>query len=162
MCVCVCFVLQEAGNAETISTMLSEREDIYIPRNIATLSSARVLTMDWVDGLRLSEVSAALPEQTRSALVEALVSMLLKMFVSDGLFHADLHPGNIVFHTDGSFTLLFAGSEPVEVLLDRAGTMPLPPSPRPAFRFSPGRVRPSRSTGGAPGRPSGSTGAART
>lgn len=31
------------------------------------------------------------------------------MFVSDGLFHADLHPGNIFFHTDGSFTLLDFG-----------------------------------------------------
>jgi len=30
-------------------------------------------------------------------------------------------------HTDGSFTLAFAGEEPVEVLLERAGTMPLPP-----------------------------------
>lgn len=30
-------------------------------------------------------------------------------------------------HEDGSFTLLFEGEEPVEVLLDRAGTMPLPP-----------------------------------
>ncbi len=30
-------------------------------------------------------------------------------------------------HSDGSFTLLFEGDEPVEVLLDRAGTMPLPP-----------------------------------
>ncbi|NVD43725.1 tRNA preQ1(34) S-adenosylmethionine ribosyltransferase-isomerase QueA [Qipengyuania atrilutea] len=30
-------------------------------------------------------------------------------------------------HSDGSFTLLFEGEEPVEVLLSRAGTMPLPP-----------------------------------
>ncbi|MGQ7828993.1 tRNA preQ1(34) S-adenosylmethionine ribosyltransferase-isomerase QueA [Altererythrobacter sp. Z27] len=30
-------------------------------------------------------------------------------------------------HADGSFTLFFEGDEPVEVLLDRAGTMPLPP-----------------------------------
>ena len=30
-------------------------------------------------------------------------------------------------HTDGSWTLAFAGDEPVEVLLERAGTMPLPP-----------------------------------
>ena len=30
-------------------------------------------------------------------------------------------------HADGSWTLSFAGEEPVEVLLERAGTMPLPP-----------------------------------
>jgi S-adenosylmethionine:tRNA ribosyltransferase-isomerase len=50
-----------------------------------------------------------------------------------------LHPGdridfgNAVFamaearHEDGSFTLCFEGDEPVEVLLERTGTMPLPP-----------------------------------
>ena len=32
-----------------------------------------------------------------------------------------------VRHADGSFTISFAGEEPVEVLLERAGTMPLPP-----------------------------------
>ena len=32
-----------------------------------------------------------------------------------------------VRHADGSFTLAFAGDEPVEALLERAGTMPLPP-----------------------------------
>ena len=70
---------------------LAGQDRIRIPRPHRDHVTARVLTMDWVQGLRLSEVSAALPEQTRSALVEALVSMLLKMFVSDGLFHADLH-----------------------------------------------------------------------
>ena len=33
----------------------------------------------------------------KDKLVSGLVDVLLKMFVSDGLFHADLHPGNIVF-----------------------------------------------------------------
>ena len=50
-----------------------------------------------------------------------------------------LHVGNVIAfpadvsaiaearHDDGSWTLAFAGDEPVEVLLERAGTMPLPP-----------------------------------
>jgi ubiquinone biosynthesis protein len=38
-----------------------------------------------------------------------LVDVMLQMFVSDGLFHADLHPGNIFFHSDGTFTLLDFG-----------------------------------------------------
>ena len=50
-----------------------------------------------------------------------------------------LHPGDVIDfgqgvtaiseerHDDGSFTLFFEGEEPVEVLLHRAGTMPLPP-----------------------------------
>ncbi|OYX65100.1 MAG: tRNA preQ1(34) S-adenosylmethionine ribosyltransferase-isomerase QueA [Sphingomonadales bacterium 32-64-17] len=42
-------------------------------------------------------------------------------------FAADVFAAAEVRHADGSFTLAFAGEEPVEVLLERAGTMPLPP-----------------------------------
>jgi len=42
-------------------------------------------------------------------------------------FAADVSAIAETRHADGSFTLAFAGDEPVEVLLGRAGTMPLPP-----------------------------------
>jgi ubiquinone biosynthesis protein len=72
-------------------------------------SSQRLLTMDWVEGLRLREAASSLGAQQKQRLVTLLVDVLLQMFVSDGLFHADLHPGNIFFHPDGSFTLLDFG-----------------------------------------------------
>ena len=99
----------EAAVMDRFRENLAGQDRVRIPKTYPDHTAARVLTMDWVDGMRLSEASATLPEQTRSALVEALVSMLLEMFVSDGLFHADLHPGNIVFHSDGSVTLLDFG-----------------------------------------------------
>ncbi|RIV80866.1 tRNA preQ1(34) S-adenosylmethionine ribosyltransferase-isomerase QueA [Aurantiacibacter xanthus] len=42
-------------------------------------------------------------------------------------FGADVYATTEQRHADGSFTLAFAGEEPVELLLERAGTMPLPP-----------------------------------
>ena len=42
-------------------------------------------------------------------------------------FPADVSATAEARHEDGSWTLAFAGDEPVEVLLERAGTMPLPP-----------------------------------
>ena len=42
-------------------------------------------------------------------------------------FHAGVSAVAETRHDDGSFTLAFAGEEPVEALLERAGTMPLPP-----------------------------------
>ena len=42
-------------------------------------------------------------------------------------FPADVRAVAETRHEDGSWTLLFAGDEPVEILLERAGTMPLPP-----------------------------------
>jgi ubiquinone biosynthesis protein len=68
-----------------------------------------VLTTGWIDGMRLHEASHVLNDETRHRLVRHLVDVMMKMFVSDGLFHADLHPGNILFHEDGSFTLLDFG-----------------------------------------------------
>ncbi|MFE8069988.1 AarF/UbiB family protein [Marinobacteraceae bacterium S3BR75-40.1] len=72
-------------------------------------TGARVLTLDWVEGMRVGQAAERLDKPTRRRLVESLVEVLMKMFISDGLFHADLHPGNIFFHDDSSFTLLDFG-----------------------------------------------------
>ncbi|WP_233417297.1 AarF/UbiB family protein [Halovulum marinum] len=99
----------EARVMDRFRVNLAGQDGVRIPMTFPDHTSARVLTMDWVEGMRLSEAAASLSGQTRSALVERLMSMLLRMFVSDGLFHADLHPGNIVFHADGTFTLFDFG-----------------------------------------------------
>lgn len=65
--------------------------------------------MSWVEGLRLQEAAKSLDANAKQRLVTLLVDVMLQMFVSDGLFHADLHPGNIFFHADGNFTLLDFG-----------------------------------------------------
>jgi len=85
------------------------RTDVHFPRVFPSHTTSHMLTMEWVEGLRLHEAAASLSSEQRDALVSRLVDVLLKMFVSDGLFHADLHPGNIFFHPDGTFTLLDFG-----------------------------------------------------
>ncbi len=85
------------------------RADVKFPRVHQGLTSQRVLTLDWIDGMRLSEAESTLATPEKQQLVTLLVDVLLQMFVSDGLFHADLHPGNIFFHPDGTFSLLDFG-----------------------------------------------------
>jgi len=85
------------------------RVDVKFPTVYWSYTSQRVLTMTWVDGLRLHEAAKSLDVAAKQRLVTLLVDVMLQMFVSDGLFHADLHPGNIFFHRDGSFTLLDFG-----------------------------------------------------
>ncbi|MEO7966511.1 MAG: AarF/ABC1/UbiB kinase family protein, partial [Gemmatimonadaceae bacterium] len=87
----------------------ASRPDVKFPAVHGNETSQRVLTLDWVEGLRLGEAVSLLGEDERRRLVTLLVDVLLQMFVSDGLFHADLHPGNIFFHRDGTFTLLDFG-----------------------------------------------------
>ncbi|MGB7288239.1 MAG: AarF/UbiB family protein, partial [Salaquimonas sp.] len=99
----------EAKIMDRFRNSLKGEKGIIIPNCYLDQSSDRVLTMDWVEGMRLEEAANTLPKKQKKVLVDSLMSMLLKMFVSNGLFHADLHPGNIVFHKDGSFTLLDFG-----------------------------------------------------
>ena len=100
---------QEGRVIERFRANFQGRADVKFPTVYWSHSSQRVLTMSWVDGLRLHEVAQSLDRQEKQRLVVLLVDVMLQMFVSDGLFHADLHPGNIVFHRDGSFTLLDFG-----------------------------------------------------
>ena len=85
------------------------RVEVKFPTVYWSHASERVLTMSWVEGMRLQEAATSLDAHTKQRLVVLLVDVLLQMFVSDGLFHADLHPGNIVFHSDGTLTLLDFG-----------------------------------------------------
>ena len=85
------------------------RADVKFPVIHWHQTSQRVLTMSWVDGMRLREAVTSLDGEKKQQLVERLVDVMLQMYVSDGLFHADLHPGNIVFHPDGTLTLLDFG-----------------------------------------------------
>ena len=59
---------------------------------------------------------------------QAFIRNAKRLRVGDRIdFAADVAAIAEARHPDGSFTLAFAGDEPVEVLLERAGTMPLPP-----------------------------------
>ncbi len=100
---------QEGRVIDRFRSNFSGDASIRFPTIYWDHSSQRVLTMGWVEGLRLRDAVKSLDAQVKQKLVTHLVDVMLKMFVSDGLFHADLHPGNIVFHPDGSFTLLDFG-----------------------------------------------------
>ena len=100
---------QEGRVVDRFRANFDGRNDVKFPAVHRSHSSRRVLTMSWVQGLRLQEAVKSLDAEGKQRLVTRLVDVMLQMFVSDGLFHADLHPGNIFFHPDGSFTLLDFG-----------------------------------------------------
>jgi ubiquinone biosynthesis protein len=100
---------QEGRVIERFRANFRGRLDVKFPTVYWSLTRQRVLTMSWAEGLRLHEAAKVLDAKAKQRLVTLLVDVMLHMFVSDGLFHADLHPGNIFFHEDGSFTLLDFG-----------------------------------------------------
>ncbi|MBD3631022.1 AarF/UbiB family protein [Cyclobacterium sp.] len=100
---------QEGETIERFRENFKGWDDILFPKVYWKFSTQRLLTMERVSGLRLKEAIKLLPEAKKEKLNTRLSEMELKMFISDGLFHADLHPGNIFFKEDGKIVLLDFG-----------------------------------------------------
>lgn len=96
----------------TTSLQYPETERVGIPEHYPRLSTKRVLVMEMVAGHTLSEPGTVerYSDTVRKAQASALFRSLMHQIMDDGVFHADLHPGNIVLRPDGSATLLDFGS----------------------------------------------------
>ena len=101
--------LNEGETIERFASNFKNWDDIIFPKIYWSYSTEKVLTMERVAGLRLKDAINVLSKSEKEKLNIKLVEMELKMFISDGLFHADLHPGNIFFKEDGKIVLLDFG-----------------------------------------------------
>ena len=76
---------------------------IRIPDAVPELSSERVLTMEYVEGTKISNLGNLDELQIdRTELAKTLQQTYLQMIVQDGVFHADPHPGNLAVQDDGT------------------------------------------------------------
>ncbi|MGC9191532.1 MAG: ABC1 kinase family protein [Conexivisphaera sp.] len=96
---------KEASNMEQIGRSLSGRK-IIVPRVVRELSTGRVLVMEYVPGIKVTDVrgiEAAGIDRRR--LANRLARLFLGMVLSGEAFHADPHPGNISVAPDGRIIL---------------------------------------------------------
>jgi predicted unusual protein kinase regulating ubiquinone biosynthesis (AarF/ABC1/UbiB family) len=100
----------EAGNLEDLADRLAGFPRLVVPRPVADYSKARVLTMELVEGRKVTELGP-LPrlELDGSALADELFRAYLQQILVDGRFHADPHPGNVLVTADGRLALLDLG-----------------------------------------------------
>ncbi|MCM3280054.1 AarF/UbiB family protein [Exiguobacterium sp. MER 193] len=100
----------ELKNALYFKAKYADNRDIYIPDYHEHLCTNRVLTMDWVDARRITDL-AFLKENgiDRSALAERLFTLAAEQLLFGGQFHADPHPGNVQIRSDGTIILLDFG-----------------------------------------------------
>jgi ubiquinone biosynthesis protein len=88
---------READNAESFAANFRDMTDIVFPAIDRHRSGARVLTMEYLDGVRPDSPEAlALSEEERQHLVDLGSESIIRMLYRDGFFHADLHPGNLL------------------------------------------------------------------
>jgi ubiquinone biosynthesis protein len=101
---------EEARNLVTIAHQLSDFEHIVIPLPVDDYTTARVLTMDYVPGAKITGVSRVeWTEVDGAALAEELFKAYLQQILLDGVFHADPHPGNVLLTPDRRIALIDLG-----------------------------------------------------
>lgn len=101
---------QEANNLLTFAENLREFEHIIIPDPIEDFCTSRVLTMEYIPGKKITELSPLrLMEIDGPGLARELFRAYLKQILLDGFLHADPHPGNVFITDDDQIALLDLG-----------------------------------------------------
>jgi aarF domain-containing kinase len=102
--------VNEASNCETIARNFAERKDVMVPRIFHELSSRRVLTMELVEGIKVTDLAGlAAAGIDKQAVAQTLIEIFTEMILRDGFFHADPHPGNILVQPGPRIVLLDFG-----------------------------------------------------
>jgi ubiquinone biosynthesis protein len=87
----------EAYNAVRLSRNLEGIEGVRIPTIYRELSTSKVLTMEYIEGVKAIDLQAIeAAGLDRRALAEAALRSLVKQLLIDGFFHGDPHPGNVI------------------------------------------------------------------
>ncbi|MBB6696108.1 AarF/ABC1/UbiB kinase family protein [Cohnella xylanilytica] len=101
---------RERRNAEKFAVLNEALPYVHIPAVYRELSSGKVLTMERVDGIKLSD-REQLDEagRPRDDIAGKFVTAILRQILVDGFFHGDPHPGNVLSLEDGRIALLDFG-----------------------------------------------------
>ncbi|KAE8709216.1 putative Hydrolase [Hibiscus syriacus] len=102
--------VQEGQNARKFKMLYADKEDILVPDIFWDYTSGKVLTMEWVDGVKLNE-QAAIERQGLKVLdlVTTGIQCSLRQLLEYGYFHADPHPGNLLATPEGKLAFLDFG-----------------------------------------------------
>ncbi|MGO9265404.1 MAG: ABC1 kinase family protein [Candidatus Binataceae bacterium] len=102
--------VNEARNCETVRRNFAARPDVVVPRVYHELSSRRVLTMELVEGVKVTDLAAlAAAGIDKHAIAQKLIEIFTQMILRDGFFHADPHPGNLLVQPGPRIVLLDFG-----------------------------------------------------
>lgn len=100
----------EGANAERFAQLYAYLPEIKVPSIYEQYTGRRVLTMEWIDGIKLTE----LDELARRGIdpthvIEVGVQCSLRQLLEHGFFHADPHPGNLLVTREGKLAYLDFG-----------------------------------------------------
>lgn len=92
----------EAAAANRLAQNFKTDANIYITNVYWDYTAKRVLTTDWIDAVRIDDVTALKKQKVKTPdLLKNCAQIFFNQVFRDGFFHADMHPGNMMVLSDG-------------------------------------------------------------
>jgi ubiquinone biosynthesis protein len=100
----------EASHIERFARQSMDDPTVYIPKVFRDTTTERVLTMEYIDGIKVSEIDRIEREELdRKIITTRGADLILRQIFDHGFFHADPHPGNIFVLPDNVICLIDFG-----------------------------------------------------
>ncbi len=101
----------EAYNALCLSENMAGLEGVHLPIIYPEFATSRVLTMEFIEGVKISNIEAIeAAGLERKTVARNALRAVIKQLLIDGFFHADPHPGNVLVNLQsGQITFLDCG-----------------------------------------------------
>ena len=101
---------REAASASELAEHMVGTEGYEVPGIDWDRTNGRVMTVDWIDGIKISNTEAIRAAGHDTAeLANRLVLAFLKQAIASGFFHADMHQGNLFVKADGTIAAIDFG-----------------------------------------------------
>ncbi|XP_027091042.1 protein ACTIVITY OF BC1 COMPLEX KINASE 3, chloroplastic [Coffea eugenioides] len=102
--------VQEGQNARRFRKLYANKEDVLVPDIFWDYTSGKVLTMEWIEGVKLNEQDTIERQGLKVLdLVNTGIQCSLRQLLEYGYFHADPHPGNLLATPEGKLAFLDFG-----------------------------------------------------
>jgi ubiquinone biosynthesis protein len=101
---------REAASASELAEQMAGVPGYRIPKVDWDRTNGRVMTVEWIDGIKISRVDELRARgHDLAAISEKLVISFLTQAISTGFFHADMHQGNLFVEDDGTIVAIDFG-----------------------------------------------------
>lgn len=102
--------VKEADNLQLLKKNMKEFKYLYVPSTIGSYCSKKVLTMEYIEGQKVTTLSPfQLENLPKKKMIDDFIKGYLKQIIIDGFAHADPHPGNIHVMKTGKLALMDLG-----------------------------------------------------
>ncbi len=101
---------REAASASELGEAMAATPDYIVPAIDWDRTSRSVMTMEWIDGIKISDRDALIAAgHDVKGIAGRLVNAFLRQAISEGFFHADMHQGNLFVCPDGKIAAIDFG-----------------------------------------------------